>query len=80
MPIHFDRSLRPDRFVGKPWGPFVLPATAAVLYALASPQIWTLRALGLDFLRGAVKTFHLALAVFVLVLHLPFNVLGLLPA
>ncbi len=77
VPIHFDRSLRPDRFVGKPLGPFVLPAVAAVLYGLAFPLIGLLHALGLDLLRGAVKTVHLALAVFVVVFNLLVS-LGLL--
>lgn len=77
VPIHFNRSLRPDRFVGKPLGPFVLPAVAAVLYGLAFPLIGLLRALGLDLLRGVVKTVHLALAAFVVVFNLLVS-LGLL--
>lgn len=63
VPIHFDRSLRPDRFVSKPWGPFVLPALAALLYGLAFPLVGFLRAVGLDILCGVVKAVHLALAI-----------------
>ncbi|MFN3566572.1 MAG: DUF1648 domain-containing protein [Burkholderiaceae bacterium] len=77
VPIHFDRSLRPDRFVGKPWGPFVLPAVAAVLYGLAFPVVWFLRAVGLDVLRGVVKITHLALALVAVIFSLLVG-LGLL--
>lgn len=77
VPIHFDQSLRPDRFVGKPFGPFVLPAIAAVLYGVAIPLVGLLRALGLGLLRGVVKTVHLALAVSLVVFNLPSS-LGLL--
>jgi Sec-independent protein secretion pathway component TatC len=77
IPIHFDRALRPTRFVGKPLGPFVLPAVAAVVYGLAFPLVGLLHALGLSLLCGVVKTVHLALAVFLLVSNLIVS-LGLL--
>lgn len=70
VPIHFDRSLRPDRFVGKPLGPFVLPAVATLLYGIALPLVAGLRALGLGLLAGVVKSVHLALALLLLVLNL----------
>jgi hypothetical protein len=77
IPIHFDRALRPTRFVGKPLGPFVLPAVAAVVYGFAFPLVGLLHTLGLGLLGGVVKTVHLALAVFVIVFNLIVS-LGLL--
>jgi len=64
VPIHFDRNLQPTRFIGKPLGPFFLLALASLMYGLAFPLIGFLASVGLDFLRGVVKTVHLALAVF----------------
>lgn len=73
VPIHFSgRELRPDRYLGKPLGPFVLTGVAALLYLLVFPLLGTDALAWRPRLHRAVRAMQLALALLLLAVNLVY--------
>lgn len=70
MPIHFGLDLSPNLHLGKPLGPFVLPAVAALLYLLVFPRTGADALAHRPWPYRAVRAAQLALALLLLALNL----------
>lgn len=70
FPTHFNGKGVADRFTPKPFGPFFMPLTIAVLFIvkLASPRI-SPEGFRMDSFARAHDIFHLTLAAFLLMTH-----------
>lgn len=77
FPIHFGRTLRPDACVGKPFGPLVLPAVAAMVFLVTSPAKAVLGFIASRRIDLAADILFAAFALSIVVLALAVVVLAL---